>query len=52
MTGIIGGFRWSTLNATALDLEALAVSAAWIVILLVAGVQIFHRLGDQVVDRV
>ena len=52
MTGIIGGFRWSALNATALDLEALAVSAVWIVILLVAGVQIFHRLGDQVVDRV
>ncbi len=52
MTGIIGGFRWSALNATALDLEALAVSAVWIVILLVAGTQIFHRLGDQVADRV
>lgn len=52
MTGIIGGFRWSALNATALDLEALAVSVAWILILLVAGIQIFHRLGDQVADRV
>ena len=52
MTGIIGGFRWSALNAAALDLEALAISAVWIVILLVAGTQIFHRLGDQVADRV
>ena len=52
MTGIIGGFRWSALNSGALDLEALAVSVAWILILLVVGIQVFHRLGDQVADRV
>ena len=52
MTGIIGALRWSALDAGALDIPALAISAAWIVAFLAACVQIFHRIGGQVADRV
>ena len=52
MTGIVGGMRWSILGTGSLDVEALAISVAWILVILVAGSQIFRRLEGDIADRV
>jgi lipopolysaccharide transport system permease protein len=52
MVGVIEGFRWVVTGRGSLDLQAVAISAALIVVLLVGGIVFFRRMERTFADLV
>jgi len=52
MVGIIEGFRWAVIGAGALNVQALLVSAALIVVLLAGGLILFKRMERSFADLI